>query len=375
MRLRIDSRSLVDAVRTVCRVIDARSPMCDRPVIGLRAERDVLELGATGAGVGIALELPASVEVAGACRIEAARLAAWATPLGTDEPVGVALEGERCVFDRAGVTTRLATVSSEPDVPNGSTVAPAEQVIAVGGRELASILEDVSHAVCEDEVRERLNGVCFHATATSSGRMLRGVASDGQRLAYREVAACDGGTTSFEEAIVPRFVLPTLTALAKRTPAPVLLCRSGGTLEFRSIAWRLRVDLIGDTFPRYEEVLPRGAMHRFTTSPAVLRDAVRRLLQGHTDRERRIAAAFTASGVRLWREEDGVVSAEASVGGVLEGQPFELGVNGRHLVDILARLRVADVTIAASGPARPMSFSCGEDRSRCFVLMALRGGG
>ena len=106
------------------------------------------------------------------------------------------------------MTVRAArSVFNLPTLPADEFPAIGEEQLgvsfAMAAADLARLIDKTRFAISTEETRYYLNGIHVHATKGGAASMLRGVATDGHRLARVEVAL-PAGAERIPPIIIPR---------------------------------------------------------------------------------------------------------------------------------------------------------------------------
>lgn len=287
---------------------------------------------------------------------------------------------------------------------------------------LREVLEKVAPTISKDTTQSHLNGALLEI----GGGLLRGVSSDGHRLAKIDRALTttlrtdQGGQKGFVLPLAGvnellKF-LPTLIGKPKKgavvTAADVevalLLSASAVNTGYATFAWRrpggdvvYSQKLEPAQFPPYDQVIPRDSEKCVVADRAALVAALKRML---------ISASEKTGGVKvtLHGDEDGgtlqpvtlrlstdnpdVGDASEEIEGVVgtrcykwqragldaEGHkvstrvPFVFGVNGNYLVAALEEMTSATVWMGFNGELDPLALKASADAADVVVVMPMR---
>src|SRR5262249_42652343 len=140
--------------------------------------------------------------------------------------------------------------------------------------QLRRMLEVCEHAISTEETRYYLNGLYLHTT----DKTLRGVATDGHRLAWLDLPM-PAGSDAMPDIIVPAKIVAILLKLLKRKPAPetVLLRLSDRLVEILLPNLSLTAKLIDGTFPDYLRIIPPASGNTVIVDTDNLRQALVRI--------------------------------------------------------------------------------------------------
>ena len=123
--------------------------------------------------------------------------------------------------------------------------------------DLKGIIDRTRFAISNEETRYYLNGIYFHAATSDGTDVLRGVATDGHRLARVEVPL-PKGAAEIPGVIVPRKTVGEVRKLLDESDGSVDIELSDTRIRFAIGNVTLVSKLIDGTFPDYERVIPTG---------------------------------------------------------------------------------------------------------------------
>jgi DNA polymerase-3 subunit beta len=273
------------------------------------------------------------------------------------------LEDDTTLILRAG-RSRFKLLTLPPadfPAPEFATGAPGFQITSANLRRL---IARAGFAMCNDAARYYLNGLHIHQ---ENGR-LRGVATDGHRLARVDVDIELNGASSFPSVIIPRDTVLILDRLFGKSAEPIVVELRPTACKVSDNSRMLITKLIDGTFPDYKRVIP--------DNPNVLKADVRNL---HDTIDRVGTVVEDGRGIKLSLNDDSVVISAATradqVGAASEElevqfeSVLDIGVNPRFVLDIIDRLdcEIADIRLKTEGD--PILFV---DQDAVFVVMPMR---
>src|SRR5262249_42015616 len=160
---------------------------------------------------------------------------------------------------------------------------------------LKGIIARPRFAISNEETRYYLNGIYFHAAKAGGTDVLRGVATDGHRLARVEVPL-PKGAGDIPGVIVPRKTVGEVRKLLDESDGSVDIELSDTRSRFASASVTLVSKLIDGTFPDYERVIPTGNDKVLNVPCKEFAHAVDRVSTISTEKSRAIKLAV-AKGV------------------------------------------------------------------------------
>jgi DNA polymerase III subunit beta len=292
-------------------------------------------------------------------------------------------EGSEVAIEQNGgsgeVTVRAArSVFNLPTLPADEFPAAGEEMpdgvrFHMAAADLAKLIDKTRFAISTEETRYYLNGIHVHATKGGGATaMLRGVATDGHRLARVEVAL-PAGAEQIPAIIVPRKTVGEVRKLIEGA--------GGGEVEVGVSPTRIRFAferavlvsrLIDGTFPDYERVIPTGNEKTASFDTKAFTDAVDRVQTISTEKARAVKLGF----------EDGTVTisaVSAETGRAVEeldvdysADSLEIGFNARYILDMLQEIDGERVRFEMASAAAPTVVRDPGDSGTLYVLMPMR---
>jgi DNA polymerase III subunit beta len=292
-------------------------------------------------------------------------------------------EGSEVAIEQNGgsgeVTVRAArSVFNLPTLPADEFPAVGEEMpdgvrFHMAAADLAKLIDKTRFAISTEETRYYLNGIHVHATKGGGATaMLRGVATDGHRLARVEVAL-PAGAEQIPAIIVPRKTVGEVRKLIEGA--------GGGEVEVGVSPTRIRFAferavlvsrLIDGTFPDYERVIPTGNEKTASFDTKAFTDAVDRVQTISTEKARAVKLGF----------EDGTVTisaVSAETGRAVEeldidysADSLEIGFNARYILDMLQEIDGERVRFEMASAAAPTVVRDPGDSGTLYVLMPMR---
>lgn len=219
---------------------------------------------------------------------------------------------------------------------------------------LASLIAATRFAISTEETRFYLNGIYLHRTETGDGTdLLMAVATDGHRLARFPLPLPEGAADT-PAVIVPRQTVEAARLLAADkgevtisvSETRIMLSRSNeaGTVTLTS-------KLVDGTYPDYQRAVPAGNGNRFRVGRKQMAEACDRVLTIAAGKVSAMRFGFGEQLTLSGSDRDSGGSAEESLPVErLDGDPVEIGFNGRYCLDILAAMD-CDAAIVELGDA------------------------
>ncbi|NLS25724.1 Beta sliding clamp [Sphingomonas sp. S2M10] len=293
------------------------------------------------------------------------------------------------------------TRTSASDFPEHDVQGFAHEMLScvLGAGEIAALAR-VARGISTEETRYYLNGIYLHLVDDWT---LRAVATDGHRLfwANLKVPGAKIHRDSFRPVILYRGLIQRVLARFRRcdevalvigspavanspssaegtAPAPNVVPRSAFGAVLGSLAVTFRGKTIDGTYPDYQRVIPVRHDHRVIVDVVAMRRAMQALTVGSGWKAPNIR--FVVDGKSLlcsinaqWGEEVNALQMRVPLlDGSAVTDKYQIGLNGRYLLDCLDACRGERLTMGLSGSGDPVSLADDVDADFGMVLMPVR---
>ena len=363
--------ALLRSLAHVQNIVERRTTIPILSNVKLAADDGRLGLTATDMDLSLLAHEPAQVSEGGTTTMAAHTLFDIVRKLPDGSEVGIEQTGRG-----SEVTLRAArSVFNLPTLPADEFPAIGEEQLgvrfAIPAADLARLIDKTRFAISTEETRYYLNGIHFHATRGGASAMLRGVATDGHRLARVEVPLPEGAE-QIPPIIVPRKTVGELSKLIEGASGEVQVSVSSTRIQFSLERAMLLSRLIDGTFPDYERVIPTGNEKVAVLDTKAFGEAVDRVATISTEKARAVKLSFANGTATV-----SAVSAEAGravdeLDMELTGEGLEIGFNARYILDILSEIDGQQVRLEMANAAAPTVVRDPEDAGTLYVLMPMR---
>jgi len=324
MKVRVDREELEEALKKAKESTEKKAAL---PILAnflLEAGEDLLTVKATDLENYLSVSLKAEVSEEGKACVPSQKLYDIVRNL-TSAYVDLKVEGERLVITGGRSTYKLPLVPPEdfpefPDIPEGEE--------ALSGALLLKGIDKVEYAVAKEEANIALQGMLLRGHEDR----VHFVGSDGHRLALYEPQ----GSLS-EEYLLPRKSLRVLKRLITGIEeVRIAKGEDGAFAYFTTPEWKLAVRLLEGEYPDYLSVIPE----EFTVQVLVERDELLRALKRLKSLSEggvfpvKLTLADNALLLEFADPETGEAREELEV--EYAGEPFEIGFNGKYLIEALS---------------------------------------
>lgn len=260
------------------------------------------------------------------------------------------------------------SLCSEPaaEYPRIPARGLTQAIVAVPGHLLLSGLKLALPVVSSDELRPAMGGVYVQVSAST----LRLVATDGHRLVRytkEDQHTLTGAQTI--TGVIPRRAAQVLTSLISRQEK-VELEWLADSLLVKMEAGELRIRLIDERYPDYENVLPTALPNVLTAHRCELLAGVKRCALFASKTNHQLVFRLAPGACELVAEDrDFQNSAAESVPGSYAGEPMAIGLNAAFLSAFLLALPCQNVKLSMSTPQRAVTLQSADAEDGLLLLL------
>lgn len=237
---------------------------------------------------------------------------------------------------------------------------------------LARLIDRTRFAISTDETRYYLTGVYMHIKDIDGKKTLRGVATDGHRLAVVETETAEP-ISEMPGIIIPRKTIGEIKRIMESSgveEVKMMLSRTKIKVEVGGTV--LISKLIDGEFPDYEKVIPSGNDTSIKVKAKMLAESIDRVSTVATDRHRSIKFGLANGQISLQVDtnDGGFASEELEV--QYAGDAINIGFNARYVLDILGQISTENCVMDFKDGNSPVILHNDDESKDLFVLMPIR---
>src|SRR5499425_1304777 len=183
MKVTVERAALLKSLGHVHRVVERRNTIPILANVLIKGEKSKLTFKATDLDLEITETIAAEVGPGGSTTVPAHMFYEIVRKLPEGTQVVIEASGDRAVLAiRAGRSRFTLQTLPESDFPD---LAAGEMThsFKLGAADLRRLIDKTQFAISTEETRYYLNGIYFHVAGSGNPQTLRGVATDGHRLA------------------------------------------------------------------------------------------------------------------------------------------------------------------------------------------------
>lgn len=338
MKLSATRETLLGPLQAVIGVVERRQTMPILSNVLLVARNG--ELAVTATDLEVELVARTSVDIAqdGEITVPGRKLFDICKALPSGAKIQLTVKSERLLVQSGKGRYSLTTLAAA-EFPTVDDI-DASANVTLSAENARRLLDKTQFAMAQQDVRYYLNGLLLETDKSS----LRAVATDGHRLAMAD-AEIVSSNASGTQVIVPRKGVIELQRLLSEDGDIVIELGSNHVrVQLSNI--RFTSKLIDGRFPDYQRVVPQNANNKIVADREALRQALSRAAILSNEKYRGIRLEIKDSGVVIQAHNPEQEEAEEELEVQYKGDDIEIGFNVTYLMDALAAIESAEVTLS-----------------------------
>ena len=371
MEFIVDQTNFINSLSHVQNVVERRQtiPILANVLINARGNQLILET--TDMDIHINETVDADVRVDGAITVGAQTLhdivrklpdGAQISAKYSQDTGRLQLQSGRSRFTLQTINADEYPVMNAGDFPHS---------FALDSKILKNMIDKISLAISTEETRYYLNGIYVHVHDGTSEKKLRGVATDGHRLARFETDL-PTGAENMDGIIIPRKAVTELRKLIDNIDDEIQIEISSSKIRFTFAHVAFTSKLIDGSFPDYERVIPDNNDKLLAINTKSLYDAVDRVAIISIERMRAVKLHISNGQLQLSVSSKDQGDAEEEIEVIFDYDDLEIGFNARYLTDILKQINSDSVDLLLNDSSAPVIINQHDNNDVLYVLMPMR---
>jgi len=367
MKFKVLQGDLINALQLTAAAVERRGTL---PIISnvlLSITDDTLHITGTDLEIETVTSISIKDAQEGSVTVPAKKLFDIVRALPSDSDIAFTFnDGDKATVRSGRGRYTLQTLNAK-DFPNLDEFT-ATQTFAVNTSDLSQLLASTVFAMAQNDVRYFLNGLLLHINEG----VIRGVATDGHRLAYSALhAECDA--ISDTKLILPRKGVSELQKILSMAGEQVMMSLSDNHLRVTCEHITFTTKLVDGNYPDYNRVIPQNGDKTLVLEKAEIKAALSRAAILSNEKFR---------GVRLIIK-DGLMEIEANnpeqeeakeVVDVIsqQGDTLEVGFNVNYLLDAINTIESDQVKFTLGNAGDSALIESSTPSNSLFVCMPMR---
>lgn len=365
MKLSIAREALLKPLQSVIGVVERKQTMPILANILLVARDGGLTVTATDLEVELVAEAtPEQLDVPGEITVPGRKLLDITRALPDGVQIAIQLEGDRLVI-KAGRSRFVLSTLPAAEFPLVEHVEVVSR-LRLPQDDVLQLLSKTQFSMAQQDVRYYLNGLMLE----SSKNRLRGVATDGHRLALCDIPV-ENQDVGSGQIILPRKGVAELNRLLDGS-GEVELAIGTNHLQARLDGIRFTSKLIDGRFPDYQRVIPSKETSTLRASREVLRGALQRAAILSNEKYRGVRLELGKDRLKIQANNPDQEEAQDEIEVEYPGEEMEIGFNVTYLLDALNVLGGEVVEIDFVDANSSCLLHAEQDEQAKYVVMPMR---
>ncbi|GMR07893.1 MAG: DNA polymerase III subunit beta [Gammaproteobacteria bacterium] len=365
MNFIINREELLKPLQLVCGVVERRQTLPILSHVLLKLSTDQLSLTATDLEVEMVAHIPQSSTESGELTLPARKFLDICRALPENTDISVAIADDKATIKAGRSRFTLATLPAG-DFPGTDDIQDAVE-FSLGQLDLKYLIDQTSFAMAHQDVRYYLNGLMLEL----SDARLRGVATDGHRLAMCDVDA-ELSMPEVKQSIVPRKGILEMAKLLDDSASPAKVSLSNNHIKVELPVFTFTSKLIDGKFPDYNRVLPEKGDKNLIANNNGLRQALTRASILSNEKYRGVRLQMENNLLRVLANNPEQEEAEEELEVNYQGTALEIGFNVTYLLDAISAITTEDVSILMSDPNSSCLIQAADNDDCRYVVMPMR---
>ncbi len=348
----------------VAAVVERRQTLPILSNLLLSMHEGQLRLTGTDLEIELVAGVPLTAKAEGAITVPARKLYDICRALPAQAELDIRVEGTKARIQSGRSRFTLATLPAGefPSVEGGEW----QQQVEVSQQELKRLLDQTHFCMAHQDVRYYLNGLLLEF----EGNRLRGVATDGHRMAISELSL--NSEPGNRQAIVPRKGILEITRFLGTSESPVTVSLSANHIRASTDNMTLTSKLIDGRFPDYQQVLPANYRRTVRVDRSALREALGRTAILANEKYRGVRLTVAPGVLTLTAQNPEQEEAHEELSIDYEGEQLEVGFNVTYVVEALGGLESKEVELGINDPHSSCALLAPGDRTTQYIVMPMR---
>ena len=365
MKFTAEKSQIVDSLQNAAAVAERRQTIPILANLRLRAASSKLEVTATDLEIQVKTYSDLlSIEEEGEITVSARKMSELCRSLPDAENVDFSLKEGKLTVSSKNFNGDFATISAD-DFPE-LEVNEEQDIVNVPSSALKRILTKTSFSMASQDVRYYLNGLLLEF----SGSELRGVATDGHRLALSHAEV--KGNNFEKKNILPRKAVLELTKLLPAEDSSIEMQVGPTYMGVKTDNLSFSSKLIDGKYPDYEKVFPSGEPHPLLVGKEALQSALSRASVLSNEKYRGVRFELSKGSLKLTANNPEQESAEEVLEVEYKGNDLEVGFNIGYLIDVLGSIEEETVKFEFFGEDSSCVIKEPGSEKEVYVIMPMR---
>ncbi len=328
----------------------------------IRAEKGQVAVSSTDLDLGYHTNVAAKVYEEGVVAVPAKPLASFFANL-TGKNITLKTEGNTLFVTTSKNKTTIKCLPPDdfPTIPE----AGKDNCFDINSAELVRGLRAVWYSSSNSNIKAELSSVFVYPEDDS----VVFAATDSFRLAEKRIK---NKTPNFGNILIPFKNTQEIIKVLEEGDESVRVCINKNQITIFSESTTLTSRVVDGTFPDYHQIIPK----EFKTEAVLLKDDLLRALKiatifSDTFNQVNITVVPRDKKFELTTKNNNIGESTTVLDAAISGEPTEANFNYRYIADCLQSISTDSVSLAFSGPSRPVVIKGVGDKSFMYLVMPM----
>jgi DNA polymerase-3 subunit beta len=361
MNITCTTEKLKNAVSLAERMTGKALTLPTLHAILLIASDNSITIRSTNLALGIEIEIPATVEVAGTVLIKGEVLASVCSHLNDATEVNLSLDHDNLHIQTPQHSTVIKCLPPDefPTLPivEGDQIEIKTSILQEGIRSVyfCAAVTDIKPEIASIFIYSEENTLCF-------------VATDSFRLAEKKIIV--KGIPEISKILIPFKNIADILRVLDVAPETIRITYSRNQIAFSANGIYLTSRLIDGGFPPYQLIIPKETLTKVVVLKQELLNTLR-LSTIFADKFFQVSFSIPEDkkGIMLTSKNSDVGSVTSIVSAAIEGEPIEVECNLKYFLDVFQALHGDSMIISFTQSNKPIIIRSVSDTSFLYLLM------
>ena len=372
LKVSVKKKDIVAPLTKAQTIVDKKTVMTVINSVFIYTKDGELFIEATDLEINFRSHFPCDVLGEGSITINAKKLYELLREFSSEEIILEEMDNSRLLIrDQDKSEYKLAGMPPD-DFPSFKPIN-SEIFITVPPKDMTALIDKTLFCVSTDETKFGLTGILFEQTEADDGtNVLRTVSSDGHRLSLKEIPLEGNRITDDAGFILPRKASQELRKLAEGANEPITFGRDEDLCFAITGADFLTMKLAEGRFPDYRRIIPGirervVAFNRLEVHAALKRISI--VASDSKFKGIKVDLKPDIMKIESLRKEKG--EADETIRVDYDGEPFELALNLKYMMDALSVMESDTVELTANSPDVPCMLTGENDKGYLAIIMPI----
>ena len=365
MQISISREELLKPLGYVAGVVERRQTLPVLSYVLLQLKDGAMSL----TGTDLEIEVVAKVNNASGGNVEmtlpARKLFDICRALPNDSEITIKKEGEKSIVKSGRSRFALATVPVA-DFPSVQALQ-WEQALTLKQSQLRKLLEETHFCMAQQDVRYYLNGLLLEV----SGKKIRGVATDGHRMAVSELGL-EKTVATEKQVIVPRKGVQEMLRLLNDNDDTVELEFGANHIRARTGDLIFTSKLIDGRYPDYNKVIPTKQTKKLNLNRTFFRETLGRVAILSSEKYRGVRLSLSNKALRFTAHNPEQEEAQEEISTDYSGEGMEIGFNVNYMIEAISALHSETIEFGLNDPNSSCTLASPDATYPQYVIMPMR---